>query len=337
MTSGYTIDTYKDSSSFEDKSYELDGITRAMQESTASMIREQALLLDIVKNGVPLNEGVGDILSSIKEGLAKFIRFLINLAKKFFDKLLSFINDDKFIQNNMAEVAKMGAFKFKSMGYKFTFYRSQMSDVFEDMAREVSQIAAHCSIKHTPEDIVNAIARFKNANIINNTDEFYNYIRGKFLANKYGAFVEYNGFDTKAFKSFRDNEIRQKEITVDGRYMKDIIDRLKTPKTAYEALKTDVRVEITRCEKSVNIINRSLEVIFDRIYRMRGNTKMESNCITSAYSLYIKLSNAVDQMNSIIGIYAGIRMDAIKEMAEQDKRMVREAIFKYKEFKRGLL
>lgn len=335
MTDSKEISVYEDSSSFEDTSYEINGVHEAILLSQNNLIKEQMVLMNIFETSA-INEGASSFLSNIKDALAAFIRFLVNLVKKFFDKLISYIDDDRFIMSNLNEIESIGPFKFHTKGFNFTFYSSSVSDVFDKMAEEVTYIASQCTRDHTPEDIIAAISRFKNANLINNTTEYYDFIRGKFLANKYGAYVSVSDFDSKAYKSFRDNEKHEIQLTIDRGYLGNVIKALRSPKTAYDALKQDVQNEINRCEKSIVFINKAIEIIFRRISTMDGGSKAETNALTSAYSLYIKLSNSIDQLNNMARIYFGIRMDAIRDKAIQDKRIVREAIFKYKNFKRGL-
>jgi len=282
-----------------------------------------------------INESMKDALESFKEWIKKAIEYIKKQAKKFFDKMATWVESNTYVKRNIHLLREAPEFTAKGV-YEFKYLcvieedpskLTHLLDPIKSIADKVDTITSNISA-----DGMNAqqlVKEFRTGvDNMSITDTALDKIRGGLLGYKHS--VTKDTYNEQIKKLFHDGKTEPGDVQITKEYLKYIADVYDDD--GYEKLMKSVYEYIKELEGIYDDSVKSLYKLREKVKKIIGDDTGEDaekeNLHIIAMAYITKMTNYISYLNGDIMLFLSALLDAIREMAVQNNNIAVQIIRK---------
>ena len=317
-------------------------------------------------NQVIVNESFADFGTAVKKIIDKFIAFMKSLFERFITNMNSMVKSEKYLKKHKDDFKKFSAVhEFEYTGYEFTLFDSnipeanaesewikdidsadfsQYANMFKDNngnAIDLTDITTKSSLLKSVEDKMKE--NYKNLTKKLEGD-YYDNLRGRIIGKGDSYNISESEFAKELFCVFRNDSSDKTSITVNSSYITDCYRRFDN----YE----DLKKSITKTKKEIETDYKNVKSEMEKMIKTTGSgdtlsmslgykdtytaQDMAANAaMLTQMELYKKAKvNQVQQMSNMHALAFATKLDAARDMFNQDKAILYKALYRIQGIKK---
>lgn len=315
-------------------------------------------ILEASGDQVVITESFDGFKNTVKKIIDKFLAFLKMIFQRFITNINSLVKSERYLKNHEKDFRKFGSqHEFDFSGYEFTISDpniptsnpesewidqidvdfQQYAEMLEDESNGTDLAARMKTVEAKMKDNYQAVVDRLNG-------DYYDTLRGQILG--LDTQITESNFAAELFSIFRGGSSDKDEITVNSSYVIDIFNRFKN----FDETKRSIEKTRNNIETGYKNIRNEL----DRMMAVNGkgderemslgiknvskasanygtaliNAGQVSDGMVTQMEQYKKAKiNQVQQMSNIHALAFGAKLDAAKDMFNQDKAVLYKALY----------
>ena len=315
-----------ESDTFDLESCFLETIDYLIEAAREEGIAKKEMYMGIYEahgNSDVIHESVDAAIETFKAWIQKAIEYIKKQAKKFFDKLVTWIGDNTYIARNVDMIDNISDFEVKN-AYKYSIPKEFPTNPLSKVYEKVNSIATNITVDAAGTK--DMIKEFKSGvDLLSITDTSLDKVRGELLGKSHSISKE--TFDSSVRVYFRCGAKEPSTIKASKEYMQDI-KKVYQKNGGYESTIKSVYAQIKSVEDCYNKIVASLSRLQDKVEKIVGDSDEpeKENLYIVAMAYINKMINYTNHVNSDVMIFFSSELDAIREMAVMNNNIAAKVI-----------